>query len=229
MLLYETIKQDLPALTSANESGQLPSERYLQDKYQSTRVTVREALIRLEAEGLIYRINRTGWFLCPKRLLWDPIKKVNFYQLAKEQGLEPKTEVLSCEQQKVAPDIYLPFELAANDDFYRIYRIRYLNSRPVMVEEIYCPSSYYPELEGKELNGSITTLLADDYNANVIKEKSDILVTALPDDKAEKLKLNGGASCLKIVRKRYNEQNQLVDYNLEYWLHSAIEMTIESN
>lgn len=228
MLLYQTIKSALPELTQWSKQGQLPSERHLQDKFHSTRVTVREALIRLEAEGLIYRVNRTGWFLCPKRLLWDPIKKVNFYELAKEQGLDPKTEVLDITKQRVAPEIYLPFDASANDTFYRIYRIRYLNERPVMVEEIFCPTALYPDLENKTVNGSLTTILSEEYGAQVVSEKSDILVTALPDEKAEKLKLNGGASCLRIIRKRFNPSNQVVDYNVEYWLHSAIEMTIQS-
>ncbi|WDE02466.1 UTRA domain-containing protein [Thalassomonas actiniarum] len=230
MSLYQTIKEALADLTfSSDTPGKLPSERQLQQQFNSTRVTVREALMRLEAEGVIYRQNRIGWFLCPKRLLWDPIQKVNFYQLAKNQGLKAKTELLTCKQTRASNEICQAFTLDKQSDFYEIYRIRYLDDRPVMVEEIYCPVQQFPGLTEKALDSSITTIFQDDYQVKVSHEQSDIIVTALPDNKAEQLNLNGGAACLKIIRKRFNEQQELVDYNIEYWLHSAIEMRVQSN
>lgn len=185
--------------------------------------------MRLEAEGIIYRQNRIGWFLCPKRLLWDPIQKVNFYQLAKNQGLKAKTELLTCQQTRVKGEIARTFSLDEQSEFYEIYRIRYLDDRPVMVEEIYCPAQQFSGLEDKALDSSLTTIFQEDYQIKVSHEQSDIIVTALPDDKAEQLNLNGGAACLKIIRKRFNAQQELVDYNIEYWLHSAIEMRVQSN
>ncbi|WDE09282.1 UTRA domain-containing protein [Thalassomonas viridans] len=232
-MLYQTIKDALPTLaeTSADKktTGKLPSERQLQQQFNSTRVTVREALMRLEAEGVIYRQNRIGWFLCPKRLLWDPIQKVNFYQLAKNQGLHARTGLLACKKTQANSDICRAFALDGQSEFYEIYRIRYLDERPVMVEKIYCPAGQFPGLEDKALDGSITTIFQDDYRVKVSHEQSDIIVTALPDDKAEQLNLNGGAACLKIIRKRFNTNQELVDYNIEYWLHSAIEMRVQSN
>lgn len=210
-------------------TGKLPSERQLQQQFNSTRVTVREALMRLEAEGVIYRQNRIGWFLCPKRLLWDPIQKVNFYQLAKNQGLHAKTQLLNCQIAAVDSEISQAFEVNEQTDFYQIYRIRYLDERPVMVEKIYCLAKPFEGLAEKALDQSITTIFQDDYQIKVSHEQSEIIVTALPDEKAELLNLNGGAACLKIIRKRFNEQEQVVDYNIEYWLHSAIEMRIKSH
>jgi len=245
MSLYQKIKDALPELiqaaapggagTGVNDTdpdkilGKLPSERQLQQQFDSTRLTVREALMRLEAEGVIYRQNRIGWFLCPKRLLWDPIQKVNFYQLAKNQGLHAETALLNCHKTRAGSDITGAFSADKLSEFYEIYRIRYLNRRPVMVEEIYCPAQRFEGLEEKALDGSITAIFQQDYQVKVTHEQSDIIVTALPDDKAEQLNLNGGAACLKIIRKRFNALQELVDYNIEYWLHSAIEMRVQSH
>ena len=51
------------------ESGQLSSntklssERLLSEQFSTTRVAVREALLALEMDGLIYRLDRRGWFV----------------------------------------------------------------------------------------------------------------------------------------------------------------------
>ncbi len=45
--------------------GKLPAERKLSELFATTRITLREALIQLESQGLIYREERRGWFVSP--------------------------------------------------------------------------------------------------------------------------------------------------------------------
>lgn len=43
--------------------SKLPAERKLSEVFATTRITLREALLQLEAQGLIYREERRGWFI----------------------------------------------------------------------------------------------------------------------------------------------------------------------
>ena len=43
--------------------SKLPAERKLSELFGTTRITVREALLQLEAQGQIYREERRGWFV----------------------------------------------------------------------------------------------------------------------------------------------------------------------
>ncbi len=232
-MLYQEIRQYLFTLIDQQEClNKLPSERELQEKFQSTRITVREALVRLEAEGIIYRQKRKGWFICPPRLRWDPVKKVNFYQLAQEQGFSAVTQLISFEgltRNEVGEEIAAAFSSQAPQFYHSIQRVRTLEQRPVMVEEIYCCADQFLELATKPLEGSITTIFQQDYGVDVTHERSQIYVTAVPEDKADILNLNSGASCLKIIRQRFNASQQLIDYNLEFWVHSTIEIQVESS
>lgn len=226
MLLYQKIQKYIQSHIAEGElaaGDKLPSERTLQDHFQSTRITVREALMRLEAEGIIYSQKRRGWFVTPNKLKWHPATKVNFYKLADEQGFTPNTQVL---------DIYQSanFDLAAQfsgQTLYRLERVRSLDGRAIMLEQIHCDASRFDALEKQPLDGSITAIMEQHYGVVISNEHCVISVTVLPDVVAERLEKNSGAPCLKVIRKRFEKNGHLVDYNIEYWLHDAIEMIVE--
>ncbi|WP_273890684.1 GntR family transcriptional regulator, partial [Serratia marcescens] len=69
-----TICQTLSARITAGEfavGGKLPSERALSEQFATTRITLQEALGQLEAQGVIYRQVRRGWFISPPRLIYN--------------------------------------------------------------------------------------------------------------------------------------------------------------
>lgn len=229
MLLYQEIRQYLTALIAEQpELKKLPSERVLQEQFNSTRITIREALSKLEAEGMIYRQNRKGWFICPPRLKWDPVKKVNFYQLAKEQNFKASTHLVEITTEQTDEELTARFKLDQPAQTFRICRTRSLDERPVMVEEIHCLKHQFEGLEQKQLEGSVTSIFEQDYGVQVQHESSTLYVTATPEDKAELLNLSSGSPCLMIIRRRYDGDNNLVDYNLEYWVYGAIEIEVTS-
>ena len=232
MLLYQQIRQYIFALIEQQQiMKKLPSERDLQEHFKSTRITVREALMHLEVEGIVYRLNRKGWFLCPPRLQWNPVQKVNFYQLAKEQSFFAETKLVHIKTLAKGNNFSTNFSEQNDSDessLFEICRVRSLDARPVMVEEIYCKTKQFQSLADKNLEGSITNIFTQDYGVIISRESSRIFVTGLPADKAKYLQLNNGASCLKIVRKRFSPDNTLVDYNIEYWVHGAIEINVAS-
>ncbi|MCG7530714.1 UTRA domain-containing protein [Psychrobium sp. MM17-31] len=230
MLLYQQIRCDLQQMLADQPAlKKLPSERTLQDKYNSTRITIREALSKLEAEGVIYRQNRKGWFICPPRFKWDPVQKVNFYQFAQEQNFSAKTALISLTTSPCNSELMSCFSLTESEPAYCITRMRSLDERPVMVEEIYCLSSKFDDLQSKALDGSVTSIFERDYGVEIAYERSTLIVTATPEDKANLLNLSSGSPCLKIIRSRYAKDDTLVDHNIEYWVHGAIEISVQSN
>jgi DNA-binding GntR family transcriptional regulator len=226
MLLYQQIRNHLQEKLRQGDiqpGVKLPSERTLQEQFQSTRITVREALMRLEAEGLIYSQKRRGWFVTPNKLKWQPAKKVNFNRLAQEQGFTPSTRVIELLR---LPDNQDCQHFSAGE-LYCLRRVRTLDSRPVMYEVIHCEVQRFAKLEQQVLDGSITEIMSSVYGIDIDHEHCVISVTVLPDQVAAALEKNSGAPCLRIERARFSKQNQLIDFNLEYWLHDAIEMLVD--
>lgn len=233
MLLYKTIALYLQQLIHSGEFEQhskLPSERELVARFSSTRITIREALLRLEADGDIYRRQRKGWFVAPKRLCWDPCIKVDFNALALAQGFVPDTEVIASNTlTAVDPIADLTLADFSGREIGKLTRRRFLDGRPIMLEEIHFATDTFPDLADKDLNTSITHIMSQDYGVVIKSETSSIKVTTLPDECVNVLESSNGAACLKIIRRRFDAKGTLIDHNVEYWLHSACELIVSTN
>lgn len=205
-------------------NDRLPSERELVEQFNSTRITVRDALSKLESEGLIYRSNRRGWFVTPSRLEYDPSSRVNFYMLAEQQNKEPNTELVSKRCIKGPAKAREVLQVKDNEKLVELVRLRSLDDRPVLYEIIYLSAARFPGIEKKDLEASLTTLMQDDYNVAITYEDNRIRVSAVYDQVAESLSHINGAPCLGVERIRYEGDKVPVEYDQEFWVHSAIEL-----
>ncbi|WP_236250420.1 UTRA domain-containing protein [Microbulbifer sp. ALW1] len=228
-LAYDDIKTHISGLINSNRlaaNDKLPSERELAEDLRLTRITLRDGLNRLEGEGLIYRQNRRGWFVAPQRFVMRPAHKVDFNQIAEQQGFLPSTQILQLRKQQQRKDIYQAFGLEKSTRFYALRRVRYLDGRAVMVEDSYMPLESYPQLDESDLSGSVTAVLKSRFSVSVSREFCNIQMGHLEEEYAAPLNIHTGALGLKILRLRYDQDDQLIDYNVEHWLPHAIEMEV---
>ena len=219
---------ELIASGQLRSDEKLPSERVLVEQFNSTRITVRDALSKLESEGLIYRSNRRGWFVAPSRLVYDPSSRVNFYLLAAQQNKSPATQLISQRCIKGPAEARLALGLKDKEKVIELVRLRSLDGRPVLFEFIYLPELRFPKLNKARLEGSLTTLMEDEYHVKITHEDNRITVSAVYDQVAESLQHINGAPCLEVVRTRYEADHQAFEFDKEYWVHSAIELSIPS-
>ncbi len=154
------------ALAHQIESGQrqsnekLPSERVLSETLATTRVAVREALLMLEMEGLIYRLDRRGWFVRSPRIIYSPQSTNSFNQYVTEQGALPSTEVLSIQLLPATEWDAQHLDVDLGQNIYSIWRKRCINGRPVVVEHLRIKTQIFPDLFMHDLSQSMTELMA---------------------------------------------------------------------
>jgi len=225
--VYERLLALVEALQRATQDPsftRLPSERILVEQFGTTRTTLRESLARIEGQGLIYRSNRRGWFLAPGRFRLDLNRKANFMAMAQEQGRNAATRVADLRRIRSDSEIKTRLQMSGNASILQITRARALDQRWLMVEYMYVKLADYPGIEKLDLSVSLTSLLKDEYGVDVVRESTRILAVGLPEEAAQLLETSPGAPCLEVNRTRYGRDGDVVDYDVEYWLHNAIEL-----
>jgi DNA-binding GntR family transcriptional regulator len=202
----------------------LPSERILSEEFDTTRVTIRESLRQLEAEGVIYRENRRGWFIAPPRLNYDPRvhTKTSFMDYARQQGFIPRTQVLKVTTEYADDYVAAMMATSPGKPLYRIERMRSLDGRPVLYENILLRADLLKGLDEKDLSGSLHEVIRNDFNVKIERTDLELTVSTLPEKQAEALSAPVGLSALHFQRRYYNEHGAVFEFDSEYWRHDAI-------
>lgn len=207
--------------------ARLPSERQLQTSSGAARGTIREALFQLEAEGLVYRRDRSGWYVSPPPITYDPRRWAGFMTYVTEQGRTPETETLSKERVPATSTIADIFRVAPGTLLHIIKRRRLIDGRPVLVERIIVNPEFAPDLLSYSLNGSLTHILTTNFGVAVTRNRVDMRPCALVKDAASALGVKSGAPGLLVVRTSFDAAGRVVEYDQEYWRHDAIRVHVD--
>ncbi|WP_448661296.1 UTRA domain-containing protein [Sphingomonas sp. CJ20] len=207
--------------------SKLPSERRLQGDSGAARGTVREALFHLEAEGLIYRRDRSGWYVSPPAITYDPTRASGFMTYVAEQGRTPGTETLSKRLSPVCPAVADVFGTAPDMALYDIHRRRSVDGRSVLVERIFVDPTLAPGLLEHGLDGSLMHVLTTHYGLAVVRNRIDMRPCALVGSMAQALGVKPGTPGLLVVRTCFGADGRVVEYDHEYWRHDAIRVHVD--
>jgi DNA-binding GntR family transcriptional regulator len=209
--------------------ARLPGERGLQTMFGAARGTVREALFQLEGEGLIYRRDRSGWYVCPPPIVYDPTQWAGFMAYVSDQGRTPSTDTLSADLTPAPPAVAEALGLATREDptVYALRRRRAVDGRAVLVETIHIDSLIAPDLLRFSLNDSLTQILREAYGVSIVRTRVDMQPCALSSPEAALLAAKPGAPGLLIVRTSFDAGGRAVEYDREVWRHDAVRLHID--
>ncbi|MFC0218884.1 DNA-binding GntR family transcriptional regulator [Pseudochelatococcus lubricantis] len=206
----------------ASGEVRLPSERQLADSLHTTRITLREALTRLEAEGIIYRETRRGWFISPERIVYNPLSRSYFDEMARSQGRGPRTELIEGALQPAPASVATLIGLDAGAPLILIRRVRFLDSRPVLYVEHYLRNDIFNGILDEDLTQSLTEIYMSRYDVHLGGSQSYISSRTLTGDMAERLHASEGSPALHIARINYDQSGRTIDCDLEFWRHDAL-------
>lgn len=205
----------------------LPSERQLCLEFETSRVTLHEILIQLEAEGLIYREERRGWFVSPARFVYNPQARGHFTLSALQQGRLPSTRVIDRQLVRPPARVLDLLDIPASTKMACIRRVRSIDGRAVLYVEHYFQAEVFPGLFEHDLSVSLTELYRDIYSFDYGRMKYQITPTAVSGDAAAALHVAGGSPALLVTRVNHGLNNGIRDCDFEYWRHDAILIEVD--
>lgn len=206
----------------------LPSERDLSVLFATTRITIKDALVSLETEGLIYREERRGWYVSPERICYNPLSRSHFHQMIREQDRIAETRLISV-RTEIATEVYSrALELNHMAQIHVIERQRFIDGRAVLFVENVLQADLFEGILEENLTLSLTGLFKQKYGYETRRSRFDVIPTAAPAHVAKALNLVEGQPVLKICRVNYKQDWELMDVEFEYWRPDAVVIRIDS-
>ncbi|MEZ9542131.1 UTRA domain-containing protein [Vibrio sp. 10N.286.48.C11] len=210
------------------EGQKLPSERELSELFSTTRITLKDALVSLETEGLIYREERRGWYVSPERVRYNPLSRSHFHQMIREQHRIAETRLLSTRTEMATGDYAKALEIEQITPIHVIERLRFIDGRAVLFVENVLKAPLFDGVLSENLTMSLTGIYREKYGYETQRSRFDVIPTSAPAHVAKALNLAEGQPVLKICRVNYKQDGELMDCELEYWRPDSVVIHIDS-
>jgi len=149
-------------LTDASPGDAAPSERELVARFGVARMTVRQALDALVAEGLLERMPGRGTFVAQPRARVGVL--TSFTEDIRSRGMLPESQTLLARREQAGPGVARALKISEGDAVIHWRRLRRADQAVVCVEDAYLnevllpgflqsgmPTSLYEALEARGL------------------------------------------------------------------------------
>ncbi|MEU5691934.1 GntR family transcriptional regulator [Actinosynnema sp. NPDC020468] len=193
------LREFLEALV--NELGPgvlLPSERVLAERYGVARMTVRQELDRLAADGVVVRRPRHGTFVAELKVAQVDLV-TSFSDYARQKGMIPGARVVSTVVEPATPRLADQLEVRPGSPLLRLVRLRTADGVPMALERTHLSVDRFPgigELEWE--NRSLYRELAQRWNVRIASTRARISAVLPEPEEAKVLDIPRNQPCFVI-------------------------------
>lgn len=175
-----------------------PSERELVQRFGVARMTVRQAIDALVAEGLLERIPGRGTFVAEARS--NVGRLTSYSEDMVRRGLLPESQTLLARREKAGPGVARALAITPGDPVIHWKRLRRADSIPMCIEDAYLSEILLPGF----LQTGMPTSLYDALDRRGLRPtwaEDSIKADLASAEEAELLGVEPGAAVLVIARR----------------------------
>lgn len=190
----------------------LPTERELIDRFGVSRITVRQALNSLMADGLLYRQRGLGTFVRRNRIEQELSSLTGFSEEMISRGLVPSARVISAEIVEADADVAAKLSIAPGQRVFRMVRLRLATGDPMALDLNYLPADIGERLLKEDLTEALYSLFG---RMGVELDWADQAIQAAPADElmAHHLGVKKGTPVLLMERVVSATDGRVVEFS----------------
>ena len=195
----------------------IPSERELMTAHGVSRATVREAIGRLVEERVLYRVQGRGTFVAGPRVQ-STLHLASFTQDMRRRGLEPSTLLRSVRREVATAEARSALGLDDGDGdgdgarAWRVERLRLAGGVPMALEVGWYSPAVVPDLDSRDLTGSLYTLLTEVYGVQIDRAEQTAWAEVADVELAAPLGVDAGAPLLVFRRTSATGDGRAVEH-----------------
>lgn len=187
----------------------LPTERELMTEFEVSRDTVRKAIQRLAARGLVYNIHGSGTYVADPAMIAKTLRLTSFSEDMRERGLDPSSRVLAAERLPADENVARELGLEPGAPVHYLRRLRLAGGTPMAIESAYLTIEA-AGLDGLDPQGSVYDQLAA-RGSRIERATQTISAVNLDRNQAHILDQPIGAAAIRVDRTGYTDRGRAVE------------------
>jgi GntR family transcriptional regulator len=200
---YYTVKRHLLAnIESLAPGSPVPTERVLAAELETSRTTVRQALLELVAEGRLVRRQGSGTYVAEPKMDW-PLHLTSFTEQAAANGFTASTRLLAADRVRADDIVAAKLGVEIGAGVWKIERLRLADDRPMAVETSHLSAHRFPQLSRHiRREQSLYTIIDRVYG--VIPARAEETISTAPASTREARLLNTDTGAPMLVLGRHS-------------------------
>lgn len=191
----------------------LPTESSLQEAFNVSRVTVRQALKLLTEEQIVESIQGSGTYVKEERVNYDIYQLTGFYEKLADRNVDTHSEVSIFEVLKADATLAEKLNLSHDDKVWHVKRVRFIKQKPVNLEETWMPLALFPDLTWEVMENSKYHYV-EQIKKLVIDRSEQELVPIMPSEEAiAALSLDPAKPILEKVSRGFLKDGRVFEYS----------------
>lgn len=192
-------------------NSMIPSARELAKTYKVSAMTVRQALVALQQEGMIHSVPGVGTFVSDHRMS-KRLTFVSFSQEVIERGMKPSSEIVSAIKTTVKdPMIAQSLNIAVGDPIYKVERVRFADKIPMALEESLISAELMPGLLDENLSDSLYEIFRNTYEKPVTRAECVVSPINLTKRQADLLDTDVRSAALSFVVIAFDARGRVLE------------------
>jgi len=194
-------------------SEQLPTEMELSKRYKLNRHTVRQAIKRLEDEGLVYKIKGKGTFVANYKIPYKVSKKTSFTTSILDVGFNPDARLIDSYEITAGRKLSKRLNIQSSDRVIVLEILRFVNKTPFCHTTSFLSKTKFPELRSL-ISGSFSLfrLLKKHYGVDAVRKSSTFEVSMPEGSDMDILKISQKVPILIVKSISEDEAGDVVEY-----------------
>jgi GntR family transcriptional regulator len=208
LLLDKIAKEEL------NAGAMLPSERELEQLYNLSRTTVRQAINELVQEGILYKHQGRGTFVARPKIQPSLHRLTSFSEDMQMRGLKPSGRTLAFAEVLAEGRLASVFQVAEGIPLIYMKRLRLADDEPVGIHEAWLALPPGVAVDADRLNGgaSIYQILEEEFDIQLKEADETLEVEIVDGEDAQLLDVPGGSPVLHIERLTFSAEGRPVEF-----------------
>lgn len=210
---YIQIKSHLlQEISTMQPDTAIPSEAALAARFGVSRGTVKQAIMDLVYEGILYRVQGKGTFVSPVRIPRSFNRLPSFTTDIRKMGYQSHNQVLQFGPVQATAETCAFLQLEAGEPVYRFKRLVELDGRPLAVVSSFLSPRVYPGLALEDMGESLYNSLQAKYGKVPTKARDTYSIVEAAPKTAALLALPENAAIFFSTRHAYLDDMAPAEY-----------------
>lgn len=190
----------------------IPSEREYAERFEVSRMTVRQAITNLVNNGYLYRLKGKGTFVQKQKIEQRLQGLTSFSEEMVMRGLTPSTKLLEYDIIFAGVELASKLAIQQNEEVYKLKRLRLADNIPMALETAHFSKKLFPNLTEQIARGSIYDYAENECHLNIDYATQEIEATVADGYESEALQLSKDSPTLTIYRLCYLDSGTPLEY-----------------